>query len=120
MGEGTLSELWRAETGEAWDGPTLASVARQRADLEGLGAAREAEREGEGQRSSRRRPEGELLQEGCEEDEELGPGELLPGTSPLAWKRSKNQPTESPASISHPSGSSRTHLLAQAAGAFLP
>lgn len=43
-------------------------------DLERLGAAREAQREGEVQCGGRWHPEGELLQEGCEEDEELGPG----------------------------------------------
>lgn len=82
--------------GRTGGSPTPASVTRQRTDLEGLGAAREAEREGEGRRGSRRRLEGELLQEGCEEDEELGPGELFPGTSPLAWKRSKNKPHRVP------------------------
>lgn len=74
------------------DSPRLASIAKQRTDPEGLGAAREAECESEGQHGSLWRLEGELLQEGCEEDEELCPGELLPGTSPLTWKRRRNNP----------------------------
>lgn len=81
--------------GLKWGSPTPASVARERTDLEGLGAACEAECEGKGERGLRWCLEGELLQEGCEEDEELGPGKLLPRTTPLAWKKSKNNPTDS-------------------------
>lgn len=77
------------------------SVSGHGAELEGFGAASEAEREGEGQRGRCWRLEGELLQQGYEEDEELGPGELLPGTSPLAWKRSTSNLKESRASSSH-------------------
>lgn len=89
-------------------------------DLEGLGAACEAECEVEGQRSVGWSLEGELLQEGSEEDEELSPGKLLPRTCPLAWKRSKNNPTESPVSFNLLLVSSCTWHIAQAVGAFLP
>lgn len=66
-----------------------ASAARQSAELEGPWAAREAEREGEAQLGTGGHLEGELLQQGGEEDEELGPGQLLPWTSPFAWKSRK-------------------------------
>lgn len=66
--------------------PRPGLITRQCTDLEGLGAAREAECEGEGQCGSRWCLEGELLQEGCEEDEELGPRELLRGTSTLTCR----------------------------------
>lgn len=101
-----------------WGSPRPGSVAGHGAELEGFGAACEAEREGEGKRCWGL--EGELLQQGHEEDEELGPGELLPGTSPLAWKRSTNNPTESRRSCSHLRASSGPRRLAQAAAAFLP
>lgn len=70
-------------------GGSGASAARQSAELEGPWAAREAEREGEAQLGTGWHLEGELLQQGGEEDEELGPGQLLPWTSPLAWKSRK-------------------------------
>lgn len=96
------------------------SAAGHGAQPEGFGAARQAQREGEGQRGRRRGLEGELLQQGYEENEELGPGELLPGTSPLAWKMSTNNPKESRASCGHLRGSSGPRRRAQAAAAFLP
>lgn len=73
----------------------LPSAARQGAELEGLGAAREADCEGKAQHSGRRSLEGEFLQQGSEEDEELSPGQLLTRTGTLAWKRSKENHTQS-------------------------
>lgn len=82
----------------------LPSAARQGAELEGLGAAREAEREGKAQHGGRWSLEGELLQQGSEEDEELSPGQLLTRTGTLAWKRSKENHAQSRAEFKHHPG----------------
>lgn len=117
-GEGAVPSLRGLQWGAGQPGP--GSAAGHGAELEGPGAARQAQREGEGQRGRCRGLEGELLQQGYQEDEELGPGELLPGTSPFAWKRSTNNLEESRASSSHLRASSGLRCLTQAAAAFLP